>query len=307
MFEELPPSQPASIAIQTILYNTPLPNLERTLEAFDNTARLGTRDLMSNGVKVVIGDASPRATVPKDVLAAWRERFSHLAEIQYTFFNRNVGTSRGHNQLAAGFTDSDYIVTSNPDIVVEPRALWRMLTVFNDPKVGMVEAKQLPIEHPKDYDPGTGRTSWATTAFAMTPRALFNQLEGFDAKTFFMYCDDVDYSWRVREAGRSVIFQPASVVFHDKHLNTEGAWMPTGAEVKHSASAALLLAHKWSRPDLVQSILTAFKASKKTSQKEAAAEFEKALKAGRLVEPRDPQHKIATFVGPHYAKHRFSL
>ncbi|MET0820412.1 MAG: hypothetical protein ABWY58_05575 [Aeromicrobium sp.] len=307
MFEELPPNNPASIAIQTILFNTPLDRLERTLEAFDNTARLGTRDLMNSGLTILIGDASPQRTVYEAQLDEWKARFTHLADIRYTFFNRNVGTSRGHNRLAASFTDSEYIVTSNPDIIVEPRALWRMLTVFNDQQVGMVEAKQLPIEHPKDYDPGTGQTSWATTAFAMTPRSLFDELGGFDQKTFFMYCDDVDYSWRVREAGRSVIFQPASVVFHDKHLNTEGAWMPTGAEVKHSASAALLLAHKWSRPDLVKSILASFKASKKTAQKEAAAEFEKAFKAGRLVEPRDPQHKIATFVGSHYAQHRFSL
>jgi GT2 family glycosyltransferase len=307
MFEELPPNAPATIAIQTILYNTPLDRLERTLEAFDNTARLGTRDLMNDGLTILIGDASPQATVPKQLVAEWKERFTHLADIRYTFFNRNVGTSVGHNRLAASFTETDYIVTSNPDIIVEPRALWRMLTVFNDPKVGMVEAKQLPIEHPKDYDTGTGHTSWATTAFAMTPRALFDELEGFDAKTFFMYCDDVDYSWRVREAGRTVIFQPASVVFHDKQLNTEGGWMPTGAEVKHSASAALLLAHKWSRPDLVDSILASFKASKKKSHMEAATEFQKALKAGKLVTPRDPKHQIATFVGMYYAEHRFSL
>jgi len=29
---------------------------------------------------------------------------------------------------------------------------------------------------------------------------LFLELQGFDADTFFLYCDDVDLSWRVRLA-----------------------------------------------------------------------------------------------------------
>jgi GT2 family glycosyltransferase len=307
MFEELPPHAPASFAVQTLLYQTSLQALERTLEALDNSARLGVRDLMCSGFTVVIGDASPKQLVSDHLLYQWRERFTHIDRITYTFFNKNVGTSKGHNAMAASFTDSDYIVTSNPDVVPEPRALWRMLRVFDDPTVGMVEAKQLPIEHAKEYDPTTGLTSWATTAFAMTPRPLFDQLGGFDADTFFMYCDDVDYSWRVREAGRTVVFQPSAVVLHDKRLSTVGHWMPTDAEIRYSASAALLLAHKWSRDDLVEKILAQYKASNQQMIRNTATRFEKRRKAGKLVPQRDPNHKIATFVGTFYAKHRYIL
>lgn len=307
MFDELPPHAPASIAIQTLLYQTPLDAVERTLEALDNTARLGLRDLMCSGFAVVMGDASPQRLVSDEQLETWRGQFSHIDSLTYTFFDENVGTSKGHNALARSYTDSQYIVTSNPDVIPEPRALWRMLTVFDDPTVGMVEAKQLPIEHPKEYDAVSGLTSWATTAFAMTPRDLFNQLEGFDADTFFMYCDDVDYSWRVREAGRTVVFQPSAVVFHDKRLSTIGHWIATSAEIRHSTSAALLLAHKWSRDDLVEKILVDYKASNRQMIRNTASRFEKKRKAGKLVAQRDPRHKIATFVDTFYAKHRYIL
>ena len=154
---------------------------------------------------------------------------------------------------------------------------------ISDPTVGFVEAKQLPIEHPKQYSGTTGFTSWATTAFAMTPRDLFLELDGFDAQTFFMYCDDVDYSWRVREAGKQVVFQPAAVVFHDKYLDNDGRWMPTSAEVRFSSDEA------------------------SPEEKAAAAEFRRRERHGTLVEPRDPQHKIGTFAKGRYAEHRYSL
>jgi GT2 family glycosyltransferase len=142
----------------------------------------------------------------------------------------------------------------------------------------------------------------------MTPRDLFLELGGFDAQTFFMYCDDVDYSWRVREAGRQVVFQPAAVVFHDKYLDNDGRWMPTSAEVRFSAEAGLLIAHKWSKPGLVKSILRRFESEDASrEEKAAAAEFRRRQREGTLVEPRDPDHLIGTFSKGRYAEHRYSL
>jgi GT2 family glycosyltransferase len=209
--------------------------------------------------------------------------------------------------LAKTLPAAEYLIFSNPDVVPDARAIWRMAAAFADTNVGMVEAKQLPIEHPKDYDPGTGHTSWATTAFAMTPRDLFTELAGFDAKTFFMYCDDLDYSWRVREAGRSVIFQPAAVVFHDKELSVEGKWMPTEAERTYSAQAALFLAHMWSREDVVRRYVDAFRESARPEHRAALREFERRKRAGTLVPQRDPEHVIGTFTPRAFTKHRYWL
>jgi GT2 family glycosyltransferase len=299
---------PVIVGVQSLLFHTPLESVERMLEALDNSSRIGQSEGLCSGFVVTLGDASSERLLSDEQLDALRARLPHIHQLRYHFFDANVGTSRGHNEMAQLLDDPHYIVFSNPDVIVEPRAIWRMVAAFKEPSVGFVEAKQLPIEHPKQYASGTGFTSWATTAFAMTPRDLFLELGGFDAQTFFMYCDDVDYSWRVRESGRQVVFQPAAVVFHDKYLDNDGRWMPTSAEVRFSAEAGLLIAHKWSKPGLVKSILRRFESDDASrEEKAAAAEFRRRQREGTLVEPRDPDHLIGTFSKGRYAEHRYSL
>ncbi|WP_222928398.1 hypothetical protein, partial [Cellulomonas telluris] len=105
-----------------------------------------------------------------------------------------------------------------------------------------------------------------------------------------------------------VVFQPAAVVFHDKYLDTDGRWMPTSAEVRFSAEAGLLIAHKWSKPGLVKSILRRFESDGASPEEKAAArEFRAREREGRLVEQRDPEHRIGTFSEGRYAEHRYSL
>jgi GT2 family glycosyltransferase len=295
------------VGFQTVLFHTSVDALERTLDALDNAARIGLTDQACGGFVVLFGDATPVRVFSDDDVERLNNRYQHIREIRYHWFGTNVGTSRGHNELAELLPDRDLLILANPDVVVEPRAIWRMLATFDDPAVGLVEGKQLPIEHPKDYQPGTGFTSWGSGAFTMIRKSLFMELGGYDAATFFMYCDDVDLSWRVKEAGHRVVHQPAAAVFHDKYLDLRGKWMPTSAEVRYSAQAALLLAHKWSKPRRVQRILAAYEKSSVPEEREAAAEFLRRKESGELPEPRDPGHRIGVFHRGNYAKHRYSL
>ena len=301
------PRSDRSVSIQSILYRTDPGAVRRTLEALDRSAALGTAEGLGGPVSVTLGDASPERVLSDEDLAGFRERFTSLAVLDYQFFDENTGTAKGHNRLAAG-GDSAFIVTSNPDIVPDRHALWRMLALFDDPATGMVEAKQSPIEHPKEYDVTTGETGWAATAFAMTPRDLFDELGGFDEQTFFMYCDDVDYSWLVRESGHRVVFQPAAVAFHDKRLGTDGAWQPTSAERYYSAQAALLLAHKWSRDDVVARVSASFESSETPEFNDAVEEFRRREQEGVLVPQRDQDHAVAEFrEDGYYTTHRYVL
>jgi len=52
-------------------------------------------------------------------------------------------------------------------------------------------------------------------AFLMTPKAVFEEVGGFD-ETFFMYGEDLDYCFRVKKAGRQVIYYPKSSILHLK-------------------------------------------------------------------------------------------
>jgi GT2 family glycosyltransferase len=141
----------------------------------------------------------------------------------------------------------------------------------------------------------------------MIPRDILQKLNGFDADTFFLYCDDVDFSWRTRLEGFKVIYQPSAIVFHDKRLSPGGSWMPGEAEKYYSAEASLMMAYKWSRPDLVDRYLADFEQSGVDYLQRAAANFLGRRVANTLPTPLDPEGKVAQFVGHHYTPHRFAL
>lgn len=300
------PSSPVSIAALTVLYNNTLPALRRSVAAFDNSVRLGREAGVSAGFTLALGDASPSPLLGDRELDELRALAPHVDEIHYEFFDENTGTSRGQNRLARA-TRSDLVLLCNPDVVPDARALWRLAALLDDPRTGIAEAKQLPLEHPKEYDAGTGLTAWCSGAFSMLRRSVFDEVGGFDEQTFFLYCDDVDLSWRVREAGYDAVMQPAAVVFHGKSLSGDGGWVPTEAERYYSAEAALLLAHKWSRDEILDQLLEDFDSGSDPLRRRAAGEFRRRQDKGELVPQRDADHTVGVFVDGQYAKHRYAL
>jgi GT2 family glycosyltransferase len=295
----------ASVAALTVLYDNSPAAVRRTVEAFDNAARIAVAAGLLERLELAFGDASPQALFDDADVGRLRESASYI-DVTYVFFDENTGTSRGQNRLARA-TDSDHVLICNPDVLPEGRSLLRLLEVLGDPSIGLAEAKQQPIEHPKDYDTRTGDTSWGSGAFSMVRRSAFEDVGGFDEDTFFLYCDDVDLSWRLREAGHRVVNHPAAVVFHDKDLSPDGGWVPTEAERYFSAEAALFLAHKWSRDDILDHTLEVLEASPEEVHHRAVAEFRSRLGTGSLAPRRDPAHAVGQFIGGNYAPHRFAL
>ncbi|HTK16976.1 MAG TPA: glycosyltransferase [Acidimicrobiia bacterium] len=55
---------------------------------------------------------------------------------------------------------------------------------------------------------------YCSGALLATPRALFEELGGFDAAYAPGYYEDTDYCFRVRAQGRRVLYQPASAIVH---------------------------------------------------------------------------------------------
>ena len=138
----------------------------------------------------------------------------------------------------------------------------------------------------------------------LTPRATFESVGGFDSSTFFMYCDDVDYSWRTRLAGFRVVYAPAARVMHDKRLDATGAYQPGEAEVYFSAEAAIMIAHKYSNPARVRSLIGRFRRQATEPVLRAVAEYESRRKANSLPTPLDPDHRVSSFVGDGYGRMR---
>lgn len=297
---------PVSIGVQSVLYGNNAAQVRRAIASLARAAELAIGEGLATSVSLRLGDSSPRPCLPADFAQEEFQRHREILGVEYDFFDGNLGSAGGHNRLAAG-NKADMLLIQNPDVLIGPRALGGLLDCFRKAGVGMAEAKQLPIEHPKDYDPVTGECSWATTACAMIPAPLFRKIGGFDAESFFLYCDDVDYSWLTRLEGYSVIFQPAATAFHDKRLAADASWAPSASERYYSAEAALFLAHKWSRLDIVEECLSMFEASSNPDMLRAAKTFADRRANGSLPTPLDPGNQIGQFIDHKYAKHRFAL
>ena len=298
----------AKIQIQSVMFNNTINDIACCIRALARAAELAIASQSVNRLVLRLGDSSPFPLLDPDNLARMRETARGLIRVEYDFFGSNLGSAAGHNRLASwAEADIDFLWIQNPDVVVAPRTFELVLLPFRHAGVGQVEAKQLPIEHPKQYNPTTGETAWATTACAMIPMPVFKALEGFDSNSFFLYCDDVDFSFRVREAGFKVLYQPSAACFHDKRLTNDASWESGWSEQYYSAEAGLMMAHKWSRPDIVGRTLDYFLASGKPVLEKAAQTFLHRQTAGTLPEPRDPEAKVAEFHGHFYAEHRYAL
>lgn len=296
----------ASLQINSVLFENNQDDIWQTLVCLNRAADMAIASEVFSRISLNYGDCSKSPVFGHEFLKKARENMYALDRIEHVFFDENLGSAHGHNTLLEG-VNAEYILVMNPDIRMEPTCLIEMAKHFSKSDCGMVEAKQLPIEHPKEFNEKTGETPWAATACAMFPTELLKSLGGFDWKTFFLYCDDVDMSWRIRLSGKVVIYEPAAVIFHDKRLGAGGAWQAGEAEKYFSAEAALLLAYKYSRDDIFENIANDFKASDDPVYAKALKSFEERKVKDELPERLDSAHKVAEFVNGAYAKHRYAI
>jgi GT2 family glycosyltransferase len=292
--------------VQSVLFGNAVTDLDRSLDSIARAIEVARDGGILERVVVSFGDCSPEPTFTDDQVA---ERGGRLAKagadgLRYVFFGENLGSAEGNNRQWQD-VDTDLVLILNPDTVVAPDTLVELVAALREPGVGLVDARQLPIEHPKDYDPVTGDTSWASGACSVVPAAVIREIGGYDSRSFFLYCDDVDFSWRVRLAGYRVVHRPSARVFHDKRLLPDGSWSVGAAEEYWSAEGALVLAHKYSRPDRVKAIRKDLLAHGSEAQQRAVRDFDRRASEGRLPDPIDKDHRVAQFVAGNYARHRF--
>ncbi len=174
----------------------------------------------------------------------------------------NLGYGRGVNRGAA-VARGEYLVISNPDVVVHEGAVEALVAHLDShPEVGILAPR---IERPDGtlypshrvfphvalagahallapFWPGNpatrryrstrrdGTVDWVSGAFFVLRRDVFELVGGFDER-FFMFAEDMDLCWRVRERGLSVAALDEAVVTHVEGLS------------RRHASRAMLVAH----------------------------------------------------------------
>ena len=208
-------------------------------------------------VTLHVGDCSAHPLLEEGAQAHWQAACVQQGwQFQYTFFDRNLGFSKGHNTLyfRSDLPQADRLLILNPDAVV-PFHMVDRLNAWADRRTdwGIIEARQIPFEHPKDYDPDTMETGFACGACALYDGASFAECGGYD-EIFFMYSEDVDLSWRIRALGRKIYFAIDTFLYHSKQAQDHGL-IGSEAELYYSRLSQMIIRVKYNRAELVQPLL----------------------------------------------------
>jgi len=126
----------------------------------------------------------------------------------------NNGFGAGNN-AGIGAGKASFVLVVNPDVEFEPGCLKDLVnSAMQDPaSVACWEARQKPYEHPKLYDPVTLEVNWCSHACVLLRRSAMEQIGGYDER-IFLYAEDVEVSYRLREAGFTLKYVPSAIVWH---------------------------------------------------------------------------------------------
>lgn len=302
-----PSLESKSLAVQLVIYNASFPTFLRTIQSVVAACSLAQRSGLLSDHVIVIGDSSEAPCLSEEQTASLRRLVqSGGGEYSYRFFGENLGSAEGSNRLAAA-TSAERLLVLNPDTFVHPRAISGLMEVLDHDRIGIAEGRQLPVEHPKVYDPISGDTPWASGACLMVKRPVFEEVGGFDGLHFFLHCDDVDFSWRVRLAGYRVVHVPRALIFHDKRVDTSGRVQVPDAERYYGLLGRLMLGTRYDRNDIVSATIEQVERSGDPIHLSALSEFRERVADSRIPEVLDAKSaaSVAEFVGANYAIHRF--
>lgn len=229
-----------SLAVGIVTYNTPAPMLRRVLRSVDISARQAG----ITPAVFLIDNGGPSSDAVRDD-----------PTLQILPTAGNLGFGAGHNRLmqAAFNAGAAHYLALNPDAALHPAALGALLRMSHAANgLALVQALQFPAEHTVAYDPETFEAPWVSGACMLIPRLVHDRIGGFD-DGFFMYCEDVDLSWRARAAGLRTLTCPAALLFHpttDRTLDhaTQHMFLDSG----------LRLAAKWGSPAFAARVRSEF-------------------------------------------------
>jgi GT2 family glycosyltransferase len=179
----------------------------------------------------------------------------------------NVGFVRSCNS-GASLARGAILVFLNNDTIVTPGWLEALTAVLREhPDAGLVGAKLIYPDgrlqeaggvvwrdasawnygrgddpHKPEYN-YLREVDYCSGACLAVDRALFDQTGGFDVRFAPAYCEDTDFAFAVRAAGRKVYYQPLATIVHFEGA-TSGTDLSTGAKRYQVVNQGTFLA-KW--------------------------------------------------------------
>lgn len=178
-----------------------------------------------------------------------RENFKWIRIVE---MDRNYGLMPAVNR-SVPYSKGDAIVLLNTDTVVDENWLFKLVTTaYSSKKVGISGSKVLFMDKPNiiQFAGGylnslggalspyyaqenklhqtEGPSGYIIGCSLLIKKNIFNLIEGFD-ENFFMYGEESDVCWRTWLYGYSVMYNPASIVYHIGAASRKDA-LVTGAE-----------------------------------------------------------------------------
>ncbi|PZE68277.1 dTDP-Rha--alpha-D-GlcNAc-pyrophosphate polyprenol alpha-3-L-rhamnosyltransferase [Curtobacterium sp. MCBD17_021] len=231
-----------------------------------------TAQASAAGVEVVVVDND---SADVDALRAVTE----AAGARFLALGENRGYGAAVNRAVATLPpDVRWVLVSNPDVVLGPGALDRLVaTADADPSIGAVGPRLLEPDgavypsarlvpslrtglghaafanvwpgnpwtrrYRQDGEHGGRRDAgWLSGACVLVRRDVFDRLGGFD-EGYFMYFEDVDLGWRIGRLGLRNVYEPDATATHIGGTATQGA--SERMRRAHHESAYRFLARKY--------------------------------------------------------------
>jgi N-acetylglucosaminyl-diphospho-decaprenol L-rhamnosyltransferase len=201
------------------------------------------RSLKDDGIKQIVVVDNDSHDGSADAVAAAEP------DVEVVRLEKNLGFGTGANRGVAR-TSTPYVLIVNPDVVVEPGSTSVLLDVLEgEPSVAIAAPR---IETPDgqlypnartfpdlsdaaghaflhfvwpsnpfsrrykmlDWDHAAAAdVDWVAGTHLLVRRSAWDEVGGFD-EAFFMYLEDVDLCWRLRQRGWRTRYEPAARVEH---------------------------------------------------------------------------------------------
>ncbi len=160
---------------------------------------------------IVIDNAS------RDSTRSVADEFSH--DVRYVLLPENIGSAGGYCEgIGLAVENNDLVWTLDDDVSAGKNALeslekWLDILSKNN-RVGAVRSwptEVAPFEAPKQID----SFAWRGT---LIKKSAIDAI-GLPTKEYFLYGEDVDYSFRIADAGYAMFWVPESRVIENRKVN----------------------------------------------------------------------------------------
>ncbi len=228
------------VAIQVIAYWTP--DARADLEACRRS--LEVLDYPKDRLRVVVIDnPSAHGNALAYLQESWMPRSgTALPAVTIVPQEKNTGFAGGHEHglVASRAWGADFVYLLNQDAYLDPAAITEAVTYAEaHPDAGLVQSRVMLAQEPDKlnsrgnalqlfgfgYALGEGQTVeeaskdttpvfYASGAAVLVRVAALEVIGGMFDPRYFLYHEDTDLSWRMRLAGKSIVYADRSVAFH---------------------------------------------------------------------------------------------